>query len=1068
MKGNILTFILLCIVLTGYSQNRLKGRVTDASTGESLPGVNVMVKGSSAGAVTDADGRFILTAPTVDDVLSFSFVGYTTKEVVYKGQADINISLVSDLMEMDEVVVTALGIKREKKGLGYSMVEVKGDDVSKSNDGNILNSLKGKAAGVTVSSATGGATGSSEIVLRGYSTLGGTNGALIVVDGVPYSNRATGGGSFNDAMDFGSGISDLNPDEIESVSILKGANAAALYGSRALNGVVLITTKKGKKGKAVVTFSSSLKLSEVTNLPEFQNTYGQGNENNIGGFKYDGDQPYLEISKEKSWGAKMEGQMVRVDWLREKPLRSYTAQDDNVKDFFRMGTTFTNNLNISGGTEKSTYSFSVLSENLKDVIPTSEQDKYNMSLRLTHEVNSFMSVDGKMSFTHKKTHNRATIGSQRGSIFGLYIGPRSFHLSDIERYRYPLSGKTYSESTHNDNEVVAWSTSRRSSAGNPFWELHENPNDDIQSRLIGFGKLNFNLAKGLTLFTRLGWDYNVIEYTRLREKNSRYYAQRGWMNNSKSMNMEVNADFLLSYQTKIGDLNIQSNIGGNHRYSRNSNTFASGDGFTVIDFNSFENLENKYVSENEVEHAVNSFYGSAQFSYKNFAFLDITGRNDWTSSLSEDNRSFFYPSVNFGLVITDALNIKNDILGYAKIRASYAEVGNDIGPYAINSYYNFGNDIMGRPSGSVSNKIENTDLKPERSKSYELGADLRFFKNRLGIDFTWYDARIEDQIIGGFPIAQSSGYTNMPVNAGEISNKGIELSVSGTPIKTKDWKWDLTINYSRNNNEVVKFNEDIEKIRLGDARNADVYAMKGETFGTIYGKGYKRNEDGVVVVDSDGIPITDSEEKILGDIQPDFIGSIHSSLSYKGITLGVLIDGSFGGEVISLSQQDMNRAGTSKQSLDGREGWIAAVANGDAQNSDRSNAVGGLDYWVGNSVFEDGTPNSGASARYANPYQYWHTMRGKRNGEAFINDVTYVKLREVSLSYSLPKNIMSRLPLTDISFGVVGRNLLLLNYETDFFDPEAYKNNNSTGGLGIESGTWPTQRSVTFNVRVKF
>ncbi|TKG91945.1 SusC/RagA family TonB-linked outer membrane protein [Puteibacter caeruleilacunae] len=1068
MKKVLLTMICMCAVLWGFAQGKVvTGVVSDASTGESIPGANVVVKGTTQGTVTDFDGKYSLKVTEDNVTLVFSFVGYIEKEVAYTGQEKINVTLKAENLQVDEVVVTALGIKRDKKALGYSVSEVKGDDIAKTNDGNVLNSLKGKAAGVSIANSAGGATGSSAIVLRGYSTFGGDNGALIVVDGVPMQNASNTQGGSSSTVDFGSGISDLNQEDIESISILKGANAAALYGSRALNGVVMITTKKGKEGKMSVVVNNSLKISQAVHMTEMQNEFGQGHPGRFGSFLMDGDVPTLEFDGEKSWGPRMEGQMVRVDWRREQPMRAYTPQPDNYKDLLQTGVTYTSSVSMSGGNEKANYNFSALYEDLEDIIPTSEQQKYNATIRISNQLMKGIRMDNKMAFTYKKTYNRATLGSQRSSYYGLLIGPRSFYTEDIEDYKYGESGKTYGKTTLNDGHVITWSDSFGSSAGNPYWELYNNFNHDHQSRIVGFNKIDYELIKDLTFFHRVGWDYSTIDYTRFRDINSRYYGKEGSLVNQKTNRLEVNADFLATYKKDFGELKAQFNVGGNHSYRYTSSATLNGSQLIEAGFASFVNAGQRDFTESVVESSVNSLYASAQLSYGNYLFLDITGRNDWTSTLAKDERSFFYPSVNLGFVVTDAFNIESSILDYAKIRTSYAEVGNDVAPYRIHTYYDYGTDGLGRPSASLSNQLGNSALKPERSKSYELGLDLRFLKNRIGLDLTYYDARIEDQIISAAPIAQSSGYTKRLVNAGEIKNEGIEASLFVTPIKSQDFEWTMTVNYAKNRNTVVDLADGIDFIEIGSARGVQILAKPDMTFGTFWGLDFKRDDKGQVIVDANGIPEKASEKTELGNIQRDFTGSIHNNIRFKNFTFNALIDASFGGDIFCLPKVELNRNGTTKQSLDGRDGWLEAIAQGTAPGAKGSN-VNGLDYWVGNSVYEDGTANAGSNAMYMNPYEYWNQMRGKRIITPYLEDGTYVQLREISLSYDLPKSLFANNFLNGVSVGFVGRNLAMLYKKTDFFNPEQYRNNTSVSSAGSVSGTWPSQRSFTFNVKVKF
>lgn len=1111
MKKILTLIILLCVGLYGFAQGQvITGKVTEASTGDPIPGANVVIKGTTNGTVTMPDGTYSVEVNNDAKTLVFSFVGFMSQEVELSGQSEINIALETENLQMDEVVVTALGIKREKKALGYAVEEVKGDEVANSGSSNVFTSLQGKGAGISVVNTGGGMTGSSEIVLRGANTLSGSNGALIVVDGVPFSNRSYGGGD----IDFGSGIADLNPENIESISVLKGANAAALYGARALNGVVMVTTKKGKEGKARVSVSSQLRLTEIMYYPELQREYGAGHgKPSLFGKFHSQDESGVyqtDTREEKSFGAKLdEGQMVKRRWLRDEPVLPWESHGDQQKEFFQTAVTHVHNVNIDGGTEKLNYSLSMMYEDAEDVQPESTQDRYNIALRVNSEINDFIGFDGKLSYTQTETHNRPTANGNNSTYFSLMKMPPSISLDMLKPWRYGNSGGAYS-GYFEDGDKVSWYKAR----SNPYWTIYEDQNDDVTKRIVGFGKVNFNIFDDpdglgkLTAFARVGWDNTEANFIAINARQGG--DPNGSISISKHSFLEINSDFYASYQKTFDKIGLTANVGGNRRYNESRYLSTWGNNFKTYHSTNLNNTEIRDASSHTVEQALNSLYYSVQLSYDDYLFFDITGRNDWSSTLPSQNNSFFYPSYNLGFVVTDAFDgLKSNLLEYAKLRASYAEVGNDLGAYRINTYYNYGADEQGRLAASVRNQVGNDNLVPETNKSLEFGADVRLLENRVGLDFTWYKSATEDQIIDNYPQAISTGFTSLLYNVGEISNTGIELSLNTTPVKTGNWRWDLTFNYATNEMVVEELNlpgKAYFEVHRSNETHARAYV--GEKYGDIYGYRYLRDKNDMIVVNDQGYPVIDNQygedSKVkVGNIQADFTASIQSTLRYKNLSLSFLIDGSFGGDVFSNTKRDLNRNGHSKQSLEGREGWIYALDN-DPRNLRVTeggtkyvgSSYGGYDGFVGNSVFgvfgddgrimldANGDPmtgalNEGDNAMYISPYAYWSeaarqgypAFDGGKDGatEEFLEDATYIKLRELSLNYDLPKAWISGTGLEAVSIGVTGRNLFYLNDVSEFFDPDAYRKGTDIRSLGLErNGVLPSMRTYLFNVRLKF
>ena len=1053
-----------------------------------LPGVNIVLEGGNKGAVSDFDGNYVIEVPSDSEYLVYSYIGYFTQEVPIENRIEIDVVMRADISALNEVVVTALGIERSEKALGYAVQEVEGEDLAESNDGNILNSLKGKIAGIQINTSNGGLAGSSSTVLRGYTSLSGNNDALYVVDGIPYSNFSpnqpnsgfapTGQSDNIMSVDRGSGISDLDPNTIENITVLKGPSASALYGARGANGVILITTKKGGRNKKLgITYSGAVRATYLGFTPELQNEYGQGSRNAIGQFTNQDEVGAGGIAEsfqdqEGSWGPAFDGQPYIVAWRRERFQRSYMANPDLVKDFYQSGITGTHSLNFVGGDEKSSFAASILAENLEDIVPQSSQDKYALNLRINRDFTKRLRFDTRLSYTTKKTHNRVITG-HRGAGYSLNLAPRDIYTQDLADYRYGISGLDNWEDLRLDDHPTSWLDSTGSSAGNPWWEVYENPNDDQQDRITGFAKLDYSFTDNLSAFARIGFDNFTQDFTYVREKYSRYGggSYDGFVSEGNDIRKEVNVDFLVTYKKKLTEnLGITLNAGGNHRYERTDSRRVQGNRLILVDQTHLGNAEIKSASSNpKVEVGVNSVYGTTSLAYKDYLFADITARNDWFSTLSDANNSLFYSSYNLAFAASDAFNLNSDFLTFAKFRASYAEAGNGTGQQ-VETFARFNIDALGRPTGGVSNQLGNVDLRPERNKSLEFGADLRFFKNRLGLDFTWYDSRIEDQIVA-FPLPQSSGATSRALNIGEIQNKGFEVILSANPLDSENFSWNTIVNYADNKSTLLKISEDITEYYHWGFRTQSgggVISKEGESYAALYGTTFLRNDQGLIVVNENGLPLRGEVEKV-GETQPDFTIGLQNTLRFKNIQLGFSIDGSFGGEVVSQTFLDMNRNGTSVQSLDGRADYISSFNNGTTLGGSitAGSTEGGLDYFIGKSVFEDGTLNEGDNAIYANPAQYWDHLRGQRITEAYTLDVSYVKLREVSLTYSLPKNLVSHLPFSQVKFGVIGRNLALLYNGNDFVDGDIYRVNTSSNTLGVEHGA-AGYRSFLFNVNLQF
>lgn len=1067
-------------------QFTVSGTVRDTD-GNALSGVAIIVSGTDQATVTDFFGEYSIEVEDQNATLVFSYLGFETMEVQISDRSEIDITMREDPTTLGETVITAFGIERERKSLGYAVQEVDGSVLAQSNDGNILNSIKGLVAGAQISTSNAGLAGSSSTVLRGFTSLSGDNDALYVVDGIPFTNFAPNqpnsgfaprGVSDNIlSVDRGSGISDLDPNTIESVTVLKGPSAATLYGARGANGVILITTKKGSRSEDLeISYSGTVRATVLGFRPELQNEYGQGSRNKIGHFANQ-DQVDLGTTAEAyqdeggSWGPRFDNRPYIVVWRRERFERTYQANPNLVTDFYQTGITTTHSLTLNGRSANGYISAALLAENLEDIVPTSKQDKYGLNIRINRNLTDKLSFDTRLSYTTKSTYLRGITG-HRGAGFYLNIAPRDIYTQDIKDYRYGFSGRDDWDDFRLDNHPTTWLDSRGSSAGNPYWEVYENPNEDQQERITGFAKFDYNFTSKLNAFVRLGFDNLTNDYRYVREKYSRYGggSYDGFLQEGSNLRKEINADFLISYDYSFGEnMEVSLSAGGNHLYRRSDSRNAYGYQLVLIDQTHFGNTVVRLADSNfNAETGINSLYGFGSIAYKDLLFLDASIRNDWFSTLSDENNSLLYAGVNLAFSLTDAFGIASDFLNFAKVRGSYAEAGNGTGQ-SIYTFANFGVDALGRPLGTISNALGNVDLRPERNKSIEIGTDIRLFNSRLNIDFTWYSAKIEDQIVS-FPLAQSSGANTRSSNVGEIQNKGVEIVLNTSPVRSNHFSWNARLNYADNNSTLVEISENVDQFYHWGFRTKSgggVISKVGESYAALYGTTVKRDGQGRVIVDANGIPLA-GEVKKIGETQVDFTAGFQNTVVYKNFQLSVLIDGSFGGAAVSQTFLDMNRSGTSVQSLDGREAYIASIQNGTTLDGINSGSTGGgLEYHVGNSVFEDGTPNSGANAVYAHPGQYWNQLRSRRLTELYTLDATFVKLREINLSYRLPRKIVDQLPFENVRFTLTGRNVAEIYNGNDYFDADAYRVNTNQNTLGVEHGSSPS-RSFLFNVTLQF
>ena len=1028
--------LLLLVCLFGFQNlqaqtTTVKGMITDASSGIPIPGANVVVKGTKTSVSTDFDGKFSINVPNQSAVLVFSYVGSASKEIPVSGQTTINVTLGADTHQLGEVVVTALGIKREKKAVTYSAQNIDVAEVSQARSLNVANSLSGKVAGLNYSTTSNGVGSSSRITLRGNRSLNGNNQPLYVVDGVPISNGTTTG---NPDIDTGGttqpdGISNINPEDIASMTVLKGPSAAALYGNRASNGVIIITTKSGKAGKTSVSLSSNFMASTAYNLTNFQNEYGQGD----GGV-------YNPISV-SSWGGKLDGRQVSAWQLQRNPnyggpaTTDYSPQPNNVIDFYKTGYNLANTLSITTGNEKAQGYFSYTNTRAEGIVQGNALDRHNLNLRLTSKLSDKFSLDVKTNYIVQNIDNLLRTGEESIGT-SAYLLPRSIKFNEYRDFEYTDAASQLQQNYFIDQAG--------SPGGNPYWSaLRDDSRDDRRNRFIGLASLKYDITSTLSLQVRTGLDQMTNKTVRNR------YATRAFNNNlgSYSENYETvsefNTDALLSYKEKFGDFTIGLNAGAN-MLKQSSSALTSGGVLSKRNYFSLINVATVTSTATMSEKQVNSVYGFSQIGFRNYLFLDITARNDWSSALPSQNRSFFYPSAGLSAVISDMATLP-EVISFAKVRASYAKVGNDTDPYQTSSQLSY----IGGNGGMLYSQTTaaNPNLKPEMSSSSEFGADVRFFKNRLGLDFTYFQTKTSDQIFY-INTPESSSISRKVLNGGDIENKGIELTLTATPIQTENFSWDVMANYASYKSKITSIYDNREELVIGEGRLVRSKVIKGGEYGDLYIKGFQRTADGQMIVNAAGIPLaTDDFSVRAGNFNPDWTAGLKNNFKYKDFSLSFLVDFRIGGEVISYTQARQAGLGVSDITLAGREGGI--VVDGVVGTT-----TGGVTTYA---------PNTTSITAE----QYW-TAIGQRTpvAEPFIYDATNIRLRELVFGYSLPKRMLQNTGFASIDFSVVGRNLFFFLNEAKYFDPEAGA---GTGNLqGIESFNIPSTREYGVNVRFGF
>lgn len=1051
MKKLLMILMLLSIGLTTmYGQQTVRGTITGADDGEVLIGVSVMIDGTTTGTVTDFDGNYELSVPS-DGNLRISYTGYDEMVVPVNNQSVVDIAMKSGVL-LDEVVVTSLGMERTKKALGYSVQEVGGESFQEAREINIGNALAGKIAGVNVSSVASGPAGSSRVIIRGNTSLGGNNQPLYVIDGVPMDNSGFGQAGLWGGADEGDGMSSVNPDDIETMTVLKGANAAALYGSRASNGVILITTKTGAKKKGLgIEFNSNIVAEQYLFPYEFQETYGNG---------ANGRKPVTGDEAWNSWGSNWSQDELGTGTaaIFNGEMRPYTFETyNNLKKFYKTGTTLTNSLGFTQAGDDYSIRLNFSDLRSKAITPNQGFDRQNVSMSYRGNFADRVEVTSKIHYSHEFADNRPNIADSPGNSFqGILRLPSNYNIDD-------LLGDPNKPGTVAEGQVVPDGKSPGEELqmspdlwnANPYFAAYQRDNDDVRDRIITSNTIKFNLTDFAYIQGRFSMDW----YTR-RDTDITPYGQgfqrAGSMSERERRVREINVEGLIGVNHRIGDITFDGFVGGN-RMRRESETLSlTGNNFNIPFFHQVSNLQNQSIGYGFGAEGINSVLGSATVGYGDYIYLTATARNDWFSTLNPETNSILYPSIGGTLVFSELLNLpSNHAISFGKFRASWAQVGGDTDPYRLALTYGLGQGHLGQPSANIQqSSIPNPLLKPLTSTEIELGFDMRFINNRFGVDFTWYSQKTTDDILNA-SIASSSGFGATTVNIGEITNTGVELLLTANAIKRSNFSWDVGINLALNDSEVVQLADGLEKIRVGNGeprtRWAFIEHLVGQPFGSITGFVQERNEQGVPVFNSaNGQPVRTSTAELLGQGVARYTGGITNDFQVGPVHLDMLIDFKAGGQIYSGSNVRFYGGGFH---ADTAGPW---TDDGIVADGRKSVVVTGVDQ-EGNPYTHSLDPIDEIPGFYGAYSQL---------SDRFIRNASFVKLRQLSAGYSLPQSIIEKTPLQNVRISLVARNLL--TFYDDIENVDAESTYNSTNAQGLDYYGLPTTRTYGFNLKASF
>ncbi len=1060
MKRILLLMMFLGLLLPGaIAQQQVTGRVTDELTGEALPGANIVIKGTGTGTVTDVDGNYRIAVPGASTVLVFSYIGYLPEEITIGSRTVVDVGLSPDLEQLSEVVVTALGITREERSLGYATQQVEGENLTFTKDQNVLGSLAGKVAGVQVVGSSGASMGGTQkIKIRGVNSISGDDQPLIVVDGTPISNTNF---SDRDGVDYGNLGQDINPEDVESINVLKGPAASALYGMRGQYGVIMITTKKGRGAKKVtVELNSAFSIERVGNIMPYQNLYGGGSSQTWRTLP-NGDK-YVDMSVDESWGPRLDGTLVRdvFSFYPQDPtfgqLSPFVAHPDNIKDYYETGTNLNNGISVSGGSENTHFRLSFNDTRIEGVEPNTWLNRNNLGLSAGMDINKKLNVSANLNYARNEAQRPAQ-GSEDGSRYLGQWFQRNLDMNRLRDYQYA------------DGTFLHWNLRRPNTTtgevtdfsplywNNPFFDAFENTTIDNRDRFFGDIGLTYQILPDLKVSGFIRSDMftqNIEGRTAFGGKDVPAY----WV--GKYQNREMNYEILAQYAKTWNEFSLNINLGGNifdrnYTYLRQETQGGlSAPGFYNIEASIDRPLNTSYLLRRQIR----SGFGMISLGYKNTYFIDASLRNDNTSTLPAGNNSYWYPSISGSFVFSDILEWTP--LSMGKLRVSYAQAGSDFEPYGVASVYDIGTVYSGNVSANpltIPNIYNNPEIQPSFAHSYEAGIDLQFFQGRLGLDLTYYEQINKNQILR-LNVSGASGYEEAFINAGVIENKGVELSLSAIPVQTENFSWSTVFNLNRNRNSVVELHPDLDLYQYGSTRYSSVWSYAnsyvGEPFASLVGQAYQRDPaTGKILLGNNNLPLFTDATHNFGSALPDFTGGFQNIIRFWGFDLSAMIDYQKGGQFFSRSKMLAVRTGLDP---------ITVAINDNGMNvRDPLDQGGGVK--VEGISAESGEPVTA----YVSPQAYYGVV-GRRIYEDWVYDASYIKLREVRLGYTFNKSALGRLPFERLSLAVIARNpVMIWQNAPKGLDPSEL----SAGSQGIswyESGQLNTVRSYGLNLNVTF
>lgn len=1012
--------------ISAFAQERtITGKITDEKD-QGLPGATVTIKGSTKGTNADADGKYSIAGVKTTDILVFSSIGYKKLELTVGTKSVIDSKLEPDASNLQEVVVTALGIKKDTRKIGYAQTTVEAGAFNQARETNVVNSLQGRVAGLNISPAGGGPASSSRINLRGVSNFKGGS-PLFVINGVPMDNTPKGTAGEWGGADNGDGIGNINPDDIESMTVLKGASAAALYGTRAANGVILITTKSGSQNSSLsVEYNSNTQFDKVIDYTDFQYVYGQGQQ---------GQRP-TDVNSARnsgiySWGEKMDGQMyTQFDGKQY----AYSPVKDNYEKFYRTGATYTNTVAVSGGGERNSFRLSLSNMKANAVLRNSGVERRTINMNLTQKVTDKLDVSVMANYIDQDDKNRAQLSdAPMNANYGIMFLATSFNQKALMPGYDPITGGelTFSDDTYKTN---------------PWFVVNQYKNTQSRKRLISAITSKYQFADWIYLQGRMGYDlindagFGITPW-------GTAFSSKGSVSNSKSQTSELNIDGLLGINKKIGeDLGVNLALGANVRKNKTESVSVGGNQLSIPYLYTLTNTLSKSQGYGYNERQVQSGYYTADFDFKSYLTLSTTGRYDIYSTLPSSNRGIFAPSVSGSFIFSELMKVP--AMDFGKLRVSYAQTsGEAFDAYLTSQYYSLGNTINGLPQGGFDSQLPNINLKPYRLKEFEVGFETKFLHNRLGVDFAFFDRKTKDEIVNG-PLSITTGYTSQVLNLGSTKNTGIELLLTGTPIQTSSFKWDVSFNITSVKNTIVDIdglNADgtpkTKVFGLGTYRplNANIAHVRGMAAAQVMAYDYSYNASGQMIIGSDGIPVR-GELKPMGSTLPKVYGGFNNSFNYKAFSFSFLFDYKFGGKVLSATNHYSIVDGLNKITLPGRETGVVA----------------------------DGVLATGETNTQNIPAQTYYSKLVTNVSKLNVFSSDFIKLRQVVLSYNMPaKWFNNKLPFEGISISAVGRNLATLLRHTKNFDPEAGFSSN-VGYAGVEGSQYPSTRSYGFTINARF